>query len=211
MNIPEERDLPVGRHQQLKEFVMTEIQSTPQRSLFRPAILAPALGLAAAAAVAVPLFLGGGTPAYAVARNPDGTVNITFHDAKNAKGLEQDLRDMGYNIKVDYVPDGKQCSPKPRSQSWVSKESAPLSVFPGQAETNEPSFTIDPSVIKEGQTGVLMFSIGTYKGDPIEGNAVVDDTTQKTIIGGIWARVSNGPVADCTLVDSDETPLPNDY
>lgn len=194
MNFPEERDLPPGRHQQLKEFVMTEIQNTPRRSLFRPAILAPALGLAAAAAVAIPLFVGGGTPAYAIAKNPDGTLNISFNDARNAQGLEADLKAMGHNVEVDYVPYGKQCSPKPRSQSWVQKGEQDLSVFPMTTEHEEPAFQIDPRVIREGQTGVLMFSIS-------------DDDR----IGGIWARVSNGPVADCTLVDSTDAPLPGDY
>lgn len=174
---------------------MTEIHNdTPRRSLLRPAILGPALGLAAAAAVAIPLFLGGGTPAYAIAKNPDGTLSITFHDAKNAKGLESDLRAMGYNVKVDYVPDGKQCSPKPRSQGWVPMDEQKLGVFPSTVELEEPSFQIDPRVLKEGQTGVLMFSL-----------------SEDERIAGIMARVSNGPVADCTLVDSDDAPLTSEY
>ncbi|MFI6325671.1 hypothetical protein ACIBG8_49720 [Nonomuraea sp. NPDC050556] len=174
---------------------MTEIQNTaPRRSLFRPAVLAPVLGLAAAAAVAIPLLIGGGAPAYAIAKNPDGTLSITFNDVKNAKGLESDLRAMGYDIKVDYVPDGKQCSPKPRSQSWVPKDEQALIPFPPTFDPGEPAFPLDPRVIKEGQVGVLMLSLS-------------DDDR----LLGTWARVSNGPVADCTLVDSDGAPLTNEY
>lgn len=198
MNVfPEERDLPEGRHRLLKEFVMTEIQATakPRRRLFRPMVLAPVLGLAAAAAVAVPLVLSNATPAFAVVKSQDGTVNITFNEAKDPKPLEDKLRAMGLNVVVDYIPDGKKCSPQPRSESWVPKEEAQLSVFrPDQLpDKTKPTFQIDPSVIKEGQTGVLAFSVNEHHPDGV--------------VGGIWARVSNGPVAPCELVDSDGAPL----
>lgn len=193
MNVfPEERDLPGGRHQLLKEFVMTAIQDEPtpakqRRRLLRPAVLAPALGLAAAAAVAAPLLFGG-TPAHAVTKNPDGTVSITINEAKDPKGLEAELRRMGYNIVVDYLPAGKKCATRPRSSNWLSKEQAPLVVFPPAQDT--PGFEIDPAQIKPGQIGVLEFSVndGPKPGD---------------VIAGIWARVSDGPVAPCELVDGD--------
>ncbi|MFC7584969.1 hypothetical protein ACFQYP_15425 [Nonomuraea antimicrobica] len=75
MNIfPEGRDLPEDRHHLLKEFIMTAIHDEPtparrRRGLLRPAVLAPALGLAAAAAVALPLLLGG-TPHTPWPRTP---------------------------------------------------------------------------------------------------------------------------------------------
>ncbi|MFD2357700.1 hypothetical protein ACFSTC_63115 [Nonomuraea ferruginea] len=106
MNIfPQERDLPEGRHQLLKEFVMTSLQDQPKarRKLPRAGVLAPALGLAAAAAVALPLLFGS-APAYAVAENPDGTVTITINEAKDPEALEAELRGMGHDFVADYLP-----------------------------------------------------------------------------------------------------------
>ncbi|MEV6863779.1 sigma factor [Streptosporangium subroseum] len=118
-------------------------------------------------------------------------VPITINEAKDPKSLQADLRDMGLNAVVDYIPKGKKCSPQPRSQSFLSKEEAPLPVWP-TPESQEPGFTIDPKVVKDGQTAVLEFS--------------VSEQPEKTV-AGIWASVSNGPVADCELVDSTEAPL----
>ncbi|HET8601514.1 MAG TPA: hypothetical protein VFL99_14400 [Segeticoccus sp.] len=169
---------------------MTEITRAPRRRrLLRPAVLAPALGAAVAAAIAFP-SLTGGTPAYAVTTGGDGLVHITINEAKDPKRLQEDLRAMGVNVVVDYIPMGKRCSPQPRSEQLVPREQASLSVFPAP-EGYEDGFTIDPKVIKPGQTGVLEFSVGD--GTPV--------------VAGIWAGVSDGPVADCTLVDSTEAPL----
>ncbi|UBU12766.1 hypothetical protein [Nonomuraea gerenzanensis] len=191
MNWPAERDLPEGRHRLLKEFVMTEIDRTPRRRrLPRPAVLAPALGLAAAAAVAVPLLLGG-SPAYAVSKQPDGLIRITINETKDPDKLEADLRALGANVVVDYIPMGKKCSPQPRSSHFLSVEEAPLHVFP-TPEDSLPGIVIDPRVIGPGQTGVLEFSVSENNGG---------------IVAGIWAKVGEGPIAECTLVDTTEAPL----
>ncbi|MGW0593576.1 hypothetical protein [Streptosporangium sp. NPDC002607] len=192
--VPVERDLPAGRRRLLKEFVMQEIDQEVRprkRVLRRPAFLVPALAAAAALAVAVPVFVSGGSPAYAVAQNPDGTIHITINEAKNPEDLQAILRGMGLNAVVDYIPAGKKCSPQPRSQSFLSDQEAPLSVWPAP-EGQEVGFTIDPRVVKDGQTAVLEFSVGE---------------SSAGVIAGIWARVSDGPVADCELVDSTEAPL----
>ncbi|GAA3256322.1 hypothetical protein [Nonomuraea helvata] len=194
MNWPAERDLPEGRHRLLKEFVMTEIDRKP--TWRRLTVLAPVAGLAAAAAVAVPLFLGG-TPAYAVTRGPNGLIQITINEAKDPKKLQADLQTMGANVVVDYIPHGKKCSPQPRSSHFLSQEEAPLAVFPNPkgwepTEGSEPGFLIDPRVIKPGQTGVLEFSVSEVGGG---------------VVAGIWARVGEGPIADCTLVDTQDAPL----
>ncbi|MGP3916801.1 hypothetical protein [Nonomuraea sp. 10N515B] len=190
MSWPTERDLPEGRRRLLKEFVMTEIDKAPRkRRLPRLAVLAPALGLAAAA-VAVPL-LAGGTPAYAVTKGADGLIDITINEAKDPKGLQAELQAMGANVVVDYIPMGKKCSPQPRAARFLSKEEAELSVWPAP-EGHFGGFTIDPRVIGPGQTGVLEFSSSENNGG---------------VIAGIWARVAEGPIAECVLVDTTEAPL----
>ncbi|TMR91871.1 hypothetical protein [Nonomuraea basaltis] len=187
-----ERDLPEGRRRLLKEFVMTEIDNKPPRKgLPRLAILAPALGLAAAVAVTVPLLFGGG-PAYALAKGPDGLIHITINQAKDPKKLQEDLRAMGANVVVDYIPRGKKCSPQPRSSHFAGDEEKPLSVFP-PSEESEPGFTIDPKVIGAGEVGVLEFSVGQ-----------IDDGST---VAGIWARVGKEPIAPCELVDTTDAPL----
>ncbi|MER5426949.1 hypothetical protein [Streptosporangium roseum] len=157
-----EPELPRDRHRQLKEFVMTEIHqdaqpAKPKRRLLRPAVLAPVLAAAAAVAIAVPLALGGGA-AYAVSKNDDGTIFITINKAKDPKSLQADLREMGLNAVVDYIPRGKKRSPQPRSQSFLSKEEVPLTVWPGP-ESQESGFTINPKAVGDGQIAVLEFSV----------------------------------------------------
>ncbi|SDK51540.1 hypothetical protein [Nonomuraea jiangxiensis] len=198
MNWPSERDLPEGRHRLIREFVMTEIDKQPQsRGWRRPrlAVLAPALGLAAAAALAVPLLFGG-TPAYALTKGSDGLIHITINEAKDPDKLQADLRAMGADVVVDYVPEGKKCGPEPRSSHFLGRDEAPLAVFPpppsSSSEDLAPGFTIDPSVIGPGQTGVLEFSVS-------------ERTDQQ--VAGIWARVGTDPVADCVLEDTTGAPL----
>jgi hypothetical protein len=204
MNWPIDRDLPEGRHRLLKEFVMTEIAAkTPRKSLRRPAVLVPVLGLAAAAAVAVPLLFGG-APAYAITHNQDGTVDIAINEARDPGKLQADLRAMGMNVTVDYIPDGKKCSPQPRASHFLTKEEAPLSV----SRRRWAGFTIDPSVIKKGQTGVLEFSIGTVTGPGPKGAPGPELPAGRTAtVAALWARVADGPVAACTLVNSTDAPL----
>ncbi|MEU9887850.1 hypothetical protein [Sphaerisporangium sp. NPDC051011] len=189
-----EPGLPDDRYRLVKEFVMTEVRKTdrPRRRLTRPAVLASALALAAAA-VSVPLVFGAGQPAYAVSRNQDGTLTISINQARDPKGLEATLRDMGVNAVVDYIPMGKRCTPQPRSEHFLSREEVrhpadgkPLVVWPPETD----AFRINPAAVKPGQTAVLEFSVSE------------DERT-----AGIWAGLSNGPVAPCTLTDSDEAPL----
>ncbi|MEV0593070.1 hypothetical protein [Nonomuraea cavernae] len=198
MNWPAERDLPEGRHRLLKEFVMTEIDNEiakerPKRGWLRPLVLAPVLAGAAAAAITVPLLFGG-TPAYAVTDNPDGTIHVQINQFKDPEAVEATLREHGANVVVDYVPMGKKCGPEPRSERFLSKAEAPLTVFP-PPKGNEMGFTIDPSVIKQGQTGVVELSVSEVEG--------------VGTVAGVWARVADGPVADCELFDTTDAPLSN--
>ncbi|NRQ36470.1 hypothetical protein HII36_32245 [Nonomuraea sp. NN258] len=188
MNVRAERDLPAGRHRLLKEFVMTEIDQPPRRNPFRLRVLAPLTALAAAAAVAVPLLLGG--PAYALTRTQDGLIHITINEAKDPDKLQADLRAMGANVVVTYIPTGKKCSPQPRADFLPGPG---LSVFPPpQPFDDEPGFVIDPGRLQEGQTGVLEFSVSEPGG---------------STVAGIWDGIALGPVTDCALVDTTEAPL----
>ncbi|MEU4724655.1 hypothetical protein AB0G06_34015 [Nonomuraea dietziae] len=165
---------------------MTEIQAGPRRRPVR--LLAPALRLAAAVAVAVPLVFSGGAPAYAITKNADGTIQISINEAKNPKALQAYLEKMGLRAVVDFISKGKRCSPQPRSASWVPREEAKLTVFP---PTEGSAFTIGPSAVKEGQTAVLEFGFDQ------------NDGVRSRACGRASPTV---PVAECTLVDSPGAP-----
>ncbi|MER5650116.1 hypothetical protein [Streptosporangium sp. NPDC002524] len=196
--VPVERDLPEERRRLLKEFVMQEIHQDisrgkpARRPLRRPSSLVAALGAVAALAVAVPVFVGAGTPAYAVDQNPDGTISIKINEVREPKRLEADLNALGFRAVVDYVPQGKQCEdPRgdflPRERSYGRAADDAL-VLIDRETPSEGGFVFNPGALDEGQTAVLEFTIG-----------------EPTV--GIWARISNGPVKPCVLVDSAEHPL----
>lgn len=185
MPAPMPRELPEGRRQLHKEFLMTQFQNDARPRVSRRGVLTPVLGGLGALAVAAFVIVGGKTtPAYAVTDNADGTITIKIHEAKDAKGLQATLRERGFNVIVDYVPDDKRCMPQPRSTTWVPGVTLarPQS---GEEEGGGPGFRVDPSVVKPGQTAVLEFLV---QGDHS---------------AGISDRVSAGPVAECTLVDRE--------
>ncbi|MDA0632331.1 hypothetical protein OUY22_02810 [Nonomuraea sp. MCN248] len=185
--LPPGRELPERREQQIKDFVMAEIHRSaeparPRLRLPRPMLVLPVAAAAMALVIAFGLGLGG-APAYAITLLDDGTIHVTLNEIRDADGLEADLRDLGVNAVVDYVPDGQRCSPQPRSTDLLPQEEARLGVWPPPQNPAGDGFTIDPAVVGPGQTAVIELSIS-------------DDER----IASIWARVSNGPVAACELV-----------
>jgi len=104
--------------------------SRPQPASARPRRRRLALGLsavavAACAATVLPSVLlgSGGAPAYAVTRNPDGSVKVTISDivdAADAAGLQNALRAEGIHARVyvgstDKAPDGNPYCQAPAS------------------------------------------------------------------------------------------------
>jgi hypothetical protein len=74
----------------------------------RPVLLtAGAAGLAVAATVGA-LAAGGGTPAYAVTANPDGTVTLAVYQSSGVAGANAELHNMG-DQQVVVVPVGADC------------------------------------------------------------------------------------------------------
>ena len=75
----------------------------------RPAIMAAgAGGLAVAATVGSLVATGGGTPAYAVTRNPDGTVTLAVYQESGIAGANAELRRLG-DDRVVVVPVESSC------------------------------------------------------------------------------------------------------
>jgi hypothetical protein len=118
--------------------------------------LAPlaALGLALAAAVtaiAIGLSSGGGTPAYAVLSNPDGTVTVTIRQLVGVKGADEKLASLGVPVRVVrseagcLLRSGEYKTPRisPELFQRISKLAGPASIV------------ITPSAIPSGDTIVI--------------------------------------------------------
>ncbi|MEV4242363.1 hypothetical protein AB0J63_03025 [Streptosporangium canum] len=117
-----------------------------------------AAGIAAAAAIAVPLVTGTGSPAYAVSKNADGTISVQINEFKDADKLEQDLGKMGVTADVTYLKLKKACAmdrgtlvggtPK-TIQEWGD------SIHHKVADINGEKVEIHPRYIGKGQTLVM--------------------------------------------------------
>jgi hypothetical protein len=146
----------------------------------RLALVGAVAGVAAVAVAAgVPFLSGGGSAAYAV--TTDGNqVTVTIHEFTDAAGLEQQLRDAGVNVDIDYLKPGETC---------VARRGAPTT---NAVEGSSGKFTIDKSKLGAGQTLV----IGVEEpGSPAPGSSIQigpPDANAKTcdvlLLGGDGAR-----------------------
>lgn len=117
-------------------------------------------GLAAVAAVAVPL-LTGPEPAYAVSKNANGTITVELKEFRDADQLEEDLRGLGVTADVTYLKPYTKCQNDRGAlvggeydtpEEW--RESAHYKV----ARPGPKGFVIDPRYAGKGQTVVLEFT-----------------------------------------------------
>jgi hypothetical protein len=74
----------------------------------RRALLAGGGTLAVAGAIAGTLVAGSGTPAYAVTKNPDGTITLAVYQKSGIAGADARLRQLG-DKQVVVVPVGAGC------------------------------------------------------------------------------------------------------
>ncbi|WP_433350739.1 hypothetical protein ACQP25_41595 [Microtetraspora malaysiensis] len=181
------------------------------------------LGVAAAAAVAVPMVIGSGTPAYALTQNPDGSINLKINELRDPDQVEKDLADMGVTADVTYLPLGKWCDnlrvtpvkgdnfsftpeeiaskdPAVKSRMWERFESSPSH----KAVQMKNGITIHPEYIKPGQVAVIEVAENQVK-----------PTDQPGVNWQLKAMLSDGPAKPCQVADQpgafevgDATPPP---
>ncbi|MEW9552567.1 hypothetical protein [Nonomuraea sp. NPDC050783] len=171
---------------------------------------AAATGVAVAAAVAVPVLTGGGSPAYAVTENGDGTITLEIKEFRDPGKVEQDLRELGVTADVSYLRPGTRCAPRRgRSDSGPSfSEQEIRSKDPAvrkrvreaiekarDGKAVKPAgggrVRIDPRHIREGETAVMEFTENT------------DRTSGPEKPGVVWSFAGylvTGPVKPCTVV-----------
>ncbi|MER6946359.1 hypothetical protein ABT294_20225 [Nonomuraea sp. NPDC000554] len=171
------------------------------RRLFAGAAVA---GLAAAAAIAVPLLTGSETPAYAVTKNGDGTIQVRINEFRDADKLEQDLKQMGVTADVSYIKPGKRCEPprgkvigeaQPDANASQEERLKTLrnSLSYKAAHPGDKAFEIDPSYVKEGQTLVLEFT---------ENDDQTSGPEKPRVLWEFGGYLVQGPVKPCKIIDN---------
>jgi hypothetical protein len=178
---------------ELRELVVTRPPATAVAIHRRPRRRRLLLGSAATAAVtaiAIVLTVSGerATPAFAVARQADGSVTVTINSLRDASGLERELDAAGIPAVVYYTPVGKTCSqplgtPVPRRGSFQSSSGTSVT-------DHSVSFTIPADLVGPGQTLVIMTS----------GTAGVSS------FSSVGMGVVQGAVAPCHLVNAPSPP-----
>lgn len=140
--------------------------------------------LAVVAAAGVPFLVDGGTPAYAVSTNDDGTVTVEINALSDAAGLERKLREAGVPARVEYLPSGKACAEPwftpaaPRSGEGPSMSGVEV------ADGGRTRFTIDPGTLGPDETVVIQTQVGG---------------AGQSSVGVAFAQ---GEVGPCELVDA---------
>ncbi|MGI5488905.1 hypothetical protein [Microtetraspora malaysiensis] len=156
-------------------------------------------GLAAAAAIMVPLLTGAERPAYAVTKHSDGTISVKLNELRDADELEQDLKRMGVPADITYLKPGKWCEGgRGEIVGGGSTEEWKDSASDKAARLGLSGLEIDPRYVGEGQTLVMAFSEDR---DQAFGRKTPEVAWQFS------AYVVNGPVKPCVVVDN---PIWND-
>jgi hypothetical protein len=159
-------------------------------------------GLAAAVAIgfAAGLPIGGddgGSAAYAVTQNADGTVTVEINALRDAEGLQRKLREAGVPALVQYLPPGKACEGARVNRS--GRDPAPRLVD-SIAQINEDGsirFTIDKSA-HPGQTLVVRTQ-DFAPGQPVPGQPGGAPEATSSAVG---VSFENGTVTPCKVVDA---------
>ncbi|GLW97614.1 hypothetical protein [Microtetraspora sp. NBRC 16547] len=181
------------------------------------------LGLAAAAAVAVPMVVGTDTPAYALTKNADGSINLKIHEFRDPDQVERDLAGMGVTADITYLPLGKWCG----NLRVTPVDGDHLSMSPEELASEDPAvtekarkrllssisykaiemrngITIHPEYIKPGQVAVIEVAENQVK-----------PTDSPGVVWSVRGHLSAGPAKPCQVVDQpgafevgDATPPP---
>jgi hypothetical protein len=143
---------------------------------------------AAAAAIVVPLLAGGASPAYAVTKGADGAVTVRIHEFRDADKLEADLGELGIKADVSYLPGGKWCEPnRGKMVAGLGRDRSPDDAV----ATVNGGVRINPAKVG-GNTVVMEFA---------EAKDGAEAKKKPSVLWQIGARVIEGPVAECKVID----------
>ncbi|MBB2940764.1 hypothetical protein FB565_000468 [Actinoplanes lutulentus] len=172
---------------ELREVVESRPAPAPaalKRSRLR---LVVAAAVAAVVAATVSILIGVNTsPAFAVFREPDGSIRISVYDYRDPAGLEKRIEAFGIPAAVDYLPAGMTC--RESRADFVPAAEMPLAMVDWAPLASEDHyFKVHPEYIGPGQT--FVYTVQMKKGD------------QRAAI-----RLANGPVAACDPVPGELVP-----
>jgi hypothetical protein len=145
----------------------------PQRRTLRAPAAALALALCVAAiALVFSLTPGGGTPAYAVTQNPDGTVTVTIDELTGVRGANERLVALGVPVRTAPVQAG--CTTHAGEYTPVPLLTLPRRPYEYEGRPGASTVKIDPRSIPAGDTlllsareiepGVVTLGLAVYKG-----------------------------------------------
>lgn len=124
-------------------------------------LAAAVTGVAAATTVVALLYGGATSPAFAVTKGGDGTIEVQINDLTDPDELAAALKASGVNAVVDYLPAGQTCKPG-RGESGIGDGGKVMS---GVASSGTGSkFFISEGMVGKGETLVLAVS-GDNSGD----------------------------------------------
>ncbi len=167
---------------------MTVIQERPRRAPApaphrRRLVIAAAVVTAAVAATVIVTNVAGSTPAYAVNRNADGSVDFVIHNVRDAAGATRALQAAGVPAVVEPERKTGSCPPGTRGVPDAARMSLVTSIIASDARQPSaaglPPVVIRPGNIPAGDTLVL--------GIPQE------PTTGSPMMFGTWLYRAPGP------------------
>ncbi|WP_052423908.1 hypothetical protein [Nonomuraea candida] len=167
----------------------SDARRRPRRRPARRPVRRLVLGLAGAGLLAAGIAVGpglleeGGTPSYAVTREPGGVVYVQIRDFRDKEGLARRLAELNVPAIVDYAPPGKWC----REPRGTLVEDIPRGLYsppeniPGERPGPGWQMRIDTRLFRPGQTFVWTISeraTTTYlMSGPVAPCVLVPDTT----------------------------------
>ena len=191
----------------------TRVQAAPPKRhpVMRPVLLtAGAGGLAVAATVGTLVATGGGTPAYAVTTNSDGTVTLAVYQESGIAAANAQLRRLG-DDRVVVVPVESGCP----SISSLPTPRVPAGQITAQASGSDGSITVAAHGVPAGDLLVLgieqagngrfQFSMersptGSDATGSYRGSASGSGSRAKSGQGATAARLTSGPAPSCVSI-----------
>lgn len=157
----------------------------PRRNRRRQlALAATACAVTAGVAVGVPAITDGGSTAYAVAQNQDGSVTIRIMRYQDAEGLEAEIEKYGVAAEVYYLPKGKWCK-RPQYKAAPLNQDAAFEMV----DRTGMNVVIQPRAFTPDRTLIL-----THSGTPDDPSDPVGDRP-------VTVNIATGPVGPCVPVD----------
>ncbi|HTX25802.1 MAG TPA: hypothetical protein VME19_02150 [Streptosporangiaceae bacterium] len=145
----------------------------------RRVLLATGAGGLAVAATAGVLMAGGGTPAYALTMNPNGTATLAVYQASGIAQVNAKLRQLGDNVVV--VPVEPGCPSLASLPAPAVQPSGPISV--------EGSGSVDGSI--------TVNATGVPAGDILVVGAEITMQSNGHVGGQTGARLTSPPTPSC--------------